>query len=110
MSYPDDNPKTALGEAKLSMSDTPTESLRMLAEVHSSGAKKYGSLNWRKHDVSATVYYNAAQRHLMSWFDGEDYDPESGLPHLAHVMACASILIDAKVHGSLNDNRPLGQK
>jgi hypothetical protein len=52
------------------------------------------------------VYYDAAMRHLMAYFDGQDLDPESGLPHLAHVMACASILIDAKKNETLNDNRP----
>ena len=105
--YPDDNPKTAFGQAKLGMSDTPIHSLRMLAKVHSNGAAKYGSLNWRENNVSATVYYNAAMRHLMAWFEGDDLDPESGLPHLAHVMACASILIDADLNETLNDNRPV---
>lgn len=105
--YPDGNPKTILGQAKPRMSDTPTQSVRMLGQVHTMGAEKYGAFNWREHNVSSTVYYDAAMRHLMAYFDGENLDAESGLPHLAHVMACASILIDADHHGSLNDNRPL---
>lgn len=105
--YPDGNPKTVLGQAKPRMSDTPTQSLQMLGAVHTMGAAKYGSFNWREHNVSSTVYYDAAMRHLMAYFDGENLDAESGLPHLAHVMACASILIDADHHGSLNDNRPI---
>jgi hypothetical protein len=55
--------------------------------------------------VSSTVYYDAALRHLMAWFDGETIDPESGLSHLAHVMACCNILLDAEKNGKLNDNR-----
>ena len=104
--YPDDNPKTALGEAKPKMSHTPTESIRLLGQVHSMGAAKYGAFNWREKTVSSTVYYDAAMRHLMAYFDGQDIDDESGLPHLAHVMACCSILLDASNGNTLNDNRP----
>lgn len=104
--YPDDNPKTALGEAKPKISDTPTVGIREMGRVHSMGAAKYGRFNWREHTVSASVYYDAAWRHLEAWFNGEDLDPESGLPHLAHIMACMNILLDAEEHGKLNDNRP----
>ena len=104
--YPDDNPKTALGEAKPKISDTPTVGIREMGKVHSMGASKYGAFNWRQHQVSASVYYDAAWRHLSAWYDGEDLDPESGLSHLAHVMACMNILMDAELHAKLNDNRP----
>ena len=104
--YPDNNPKTMLGEAKPKMSDTPTESIRLLGQVHTMGAAKYGAFNWRDKTVSSTVYYDAAMRHLMAYYDGQDIDEESGLPNLAHVMACCSILIDAKDNETLNDNRP----
>jgi len=103
--YPDDNPKTALGEAKTKLSDTPTVGIQEMGKVFTGGAAKYGRFNWRDHAVSATVYYDAAQRHLMAWFAGEDIDPESGISHLAHVMSCCNIVLDAKEHGKLNDNR-----
>ena len=104
--YPDDNPKTQLGEAKPKISDAPTIAIRALGQVMSMGAVKYGAFNWREKCVSSTVYYDAAWRHLSAWFEGEDLDPESGLPHLGHVMACMAILIDAEANGMLNDNRP----
>lgn len=103
--YPDDNPKTAFGEAKTKLSDTPTIGIQKMGRVFTGGAEKYGRFNWRDHTVSATVYYDAAQRHIMAWFNGEDMDPESGEPHLAHVMACCNILLDAQEKGKLNDNR-----
>ena len=106
MSYPDDNPKTALGEAKPKLSDTPTIGIRELGRVHTMGSLKYGRFNWRDHTVSSSVYYDAAMRHLMAWFEGEDVDPESGIDHRAHVMACMNILMDAEEHEKLNDNRP----
>lgn len=107
--YPDDNPKTVYGEAKFRISDTPINSIRLLGLVHNNGAEKYGTLNWRKHTVSASVYYNAAWRHMAAWYEGDDLDPESGLPHLAHVMACMSIILDAEKFGKLNDDRPTTQ-
>lgn len=103
--YPDDNPKTMYGEAKTKVSDTPTIGIQKMGRVFTGGAVKYGRFNWRDHTVSATVYYDAAMRHLMAWFNGEDTDPESGEPHLAHVMACCNILMDAGQCGKLNDNR-----
>ena len=104
-SYPDDNPKTQYGEKKLKMSSTPVMPLQEMGKVFELGAKKYGRYNWRLHAVSATVYYDAALRHLMAWFEGEDTDPESGVSHLAHVMACMAILMDAQKNGKLKDNR-----
>jgi hypothetical protein len=102
---PDDNPKTLYGEQKWKLSDVPSIAIQMLGRVMSMGRAKYGRFNWRKHNVSATVYYDAMQRHLALWFEGQDIDEESGLPHLGHVMACATILLDAKDRGTLNDNR-----
>lgn len=103
--YPDDNPKTAFGEKKPKMSDTPTVGIVEMGKVFTMGAGKYGRFNWRQHRVSSTVYYDAAQRHLLAWFEGENIDPESGLSHLAHVMACMNIILDAEKHSKLNDNR-----
>lgn len=70
------------------------------------GAEKYGPFNWRETDVRAEVYYNAAMRHLMQWFQGEDKARDSGVHHLGHAMACMAILIDAEQQGCLIDNRP----
>lgn len=104
---PAENPKTAAGRAKPSLFSTiPTASLPHLGEVMKLGANKYGPFNWRDTPVPAATYIDAAGRHLLSWFDGEDLDPESGMSHLAHVMACCAIIIDAKENNMLDDNRP----
>jgi hypothetical protein len=70
------------------------------------GAKKYGPYNWRSKKVSSSVYYAAAMRHLMAWWEGEDTDPESGGSHLGHVGACVGILLDNLGTDVLNDDRP----
>ncbi len=54
------------------------------------GAKKYSAHGWRA-VKGRTRYLNATLRHIFAYARGEDNDPESGLPHLAH--AAASILI-----------------
>lgn len=88
------------------MSVVPPDALVHLMRAMQNGAEKYGAFNWRDKTVSATVYYDAALRHLMSWFDGEKAASDSGVHHLGHVMACCAILLDAEENGCLNDNRP----
>lgn len=70
----------------------PTEPLRYLALVYGMGAKKYADDNWRK-GYDWKLSYGAMQRHLNAFWGGEDMDPESHLPHLAHAMwHCATLL------------------
>jgi hypothetical protein len=55
--------------------------------------------------VRASTYYDAHRRHITAWFEGEDVDIDSGLPHLCHAIACLAIIIDAGAAGKLNDDR-----
>lgn len=103
--YPDDNPKTVVGTTKPSLGAIPPSALIHLGLAMEDGRRKYGHFNWREKRVSSGVYYDAMQRHLLAWWDGEDNARDSGVHHLAHVMACCAILLDAEVNKSLNDNR-----
>jgi hypothetical protein len=103
---PDNNPKTAYGIKKPSLAKIPPAALIHLAVVMGLGAKKYGAYNWRETQVAASVYLDAADRHILSWLDGESIDPESGASHLAHAMACLAIILDAEACGCLVDDRP----
>ena len=105
--YPDDNPKTVQGSKKPAMSCVPPVALLHLSHAMKDGEQKYGRMNWREHTVSSSVYYDAAMRHLMAWFDGETHASDSGVHHLAHVMACCAILLDGESMGVLNDDRSL---
>jgi hypothetical protein len=100
------NPKKRYGSVKPSAHFIPPVAILEEAVVMRLGAEKYGFANWQDSPVDASTYYSAAVRHLMSWFTGEDKDPESGASHLAHVRACCGILIDAMETGSLIDDRP----
>lgn len=104
--YPDDNPKTAFGVAKVPMHLVPPIAVAQMSLAFDNGAVKYGPFNWREKTISSTVYYAAAMRHLQAWFDGEDLAPDSGVHHLAHVMACCAMVLDGGSLGKLNDNRP----
>ena len=42
---------------------------------------------------------------LVQALDGEDADPESGVPHEAHIAACCGIILDALMIGRLADDR-----
>ena len=103
---PDGNPKTVYGMSKPGIEGVPAAPLFMVGEVMRFGAAKYGLTNWRHDPISASVYYNAAMRHLFSWWDGDNLDTETGLPHLAHAVACLMIIMDAKLSDDLNDDRP----
>ena len=108
MSQQANNPKHAIGRTKQSYRCVPPVAFAALGTVMQGGADKYGPFNWGEAGVTATVYYDAALRHLIAWFTGQDLDPESGQPHLAHVMACCAILLDSTALGNLEDDRPSG--
>lgn len=75
-----------------------------VARVAAYGAAKYGRWNWlRGKELSRD--YGAALRHLMAWASGEDLDPESGLPHLAHAAACVMIVYVTQTRGLGRDDR-----
>lgn len=100
------NPKDVIGSTKPPLHNVPCGPLYQIGAAMLSGACKYGSHNWRSIGVRSDVYYDAMLRHIMSWWEGETLDPESGAPHLAHVAACCTILLDAEAAGKLADNRP----
>lgn len=70
------------------------------------GALKYGAYNWREKPISLMGYTAAIERHLKRIRAGEDIDQKSACYHLGHIIATASILLDAELHGTLIDDRP----
>ena len=99
------NPKDLIGSDKIPLHLFPESAVIYGALALLDGALKYGRGNWRVAGVRASIYYDATMRHMSKWFEGEEIDPDSGLPHLAHAMACIAILIDAKTAGKLKDDR-----
>jgi hypothetical protein len=64
-----------------------------VASAHMFGAKKYGDWNFRK-GLEYTRLTDSAMRHLIAFLDGEDLDPESGLPHVHLAGANINMLCD----------------
>lgn len=102
----DTNPKTRYGQAKPPLALVPGSALLFMAEALRDGSDKYGQANWRTDPVSASTYSNALLRHFFAWQEGEDVDPTSGVPHLAHAMTNIAIILDAMACGMLIDDRP----
>jgi hypothetical protein len=108
------NPKDSIGSSKIPMHLWPETATVMGALGLLDGAGKYGRSNYRVSPVRSSIYYDALRRHVGKWFDGQDCDEEqdadgneigSGLPHLAHALACIAILVDAQAAGTLIDDR-----
>ncbi len=99
------NPKDLVGSGKIPLHLWPTTATVMGSMGLLDGMLKYGRSNYRAVGVRASIYYDAACRHLNAWFEGEEVDPDSGLPHMAHALACLAIIVDAQAAGKLTDDR-----
>ena len=104
----DTNPKDAVGIAKVSLSAVPSGPLLEAALGMMEGMLKYRRHNYRIAGVRASVYYDAAMRHLMAWWEGEDFDPDSGagLHHVSKAIAGLIVLRDAMINEKFTDDRP----
>ncbi len=102
----DTNPKDAVGTAKVPLSTVPAQVMAEVGLAMMEGALKYGRHNYRAAGVRASVYYDAALRHLMAFWEGQDIDPDSGLSHLVKAMACCAVLRDSQFRENWTDDRP----
>lgn len=106
MNEKETNPKDAVGIKKVPMSCVSMPVVMEMALGMMEGARKYGRHNYRVAGVRASVYYDAAMRHLAAWWEGQDIDPDSGLSHIAKAMSCLHVLRDAMLNDMWTDDRP----
>lgn len=104
------DPKHALGIQKPQLHLIPPAANIEMAKALELGKAKYGERNWLKNKVAICTYLAAMKRHIDCILDGQDMDEESGAHHLGHVMAGCGIVLDAKRHGMLVDDRVLPKK
>jgi 5'(3')-deoxyribonucleotidase len=71
----------------------PAFAQEQYARVLSKGAEKYADRNWEK-GMPWSKVAASLERHLYAFKRGEDYDPETGLLHMAHVMCNAAFLTE----------------
>lgn len=100
------NPKDAVGIKKVPASTVPARWVMEVGLAMLEGARKYGRHNYRVAGVRASVYYDAARRHLDAWWEGQDIDPKSGLHHLVKASACLAVIRDAMYNNNWEDDRP----
>jgi hypothetical protein len=75
--------KKSMAEPKLPLNLIPPMFPRLVAEVLKFGAKKYAPNNWMN-GMSWEEVLAGVQRHIQAFREGQEKDPETGLPHLAH--------------------------
>jgi hypothetical protein len=100
------NPKDAVGIRKVPFSTIPAQVMAEIGLAMLEGARKYSRHNYRVAGVRASVYYDAAMRHLTAWWEGQDIDPASGLPHVVKALASLTVLRDAQINQKCEDDRP----
>lgn len=83
----------------------PMYALDEIAKVYEYGTKKYDDHNWRKGLEWNKGCAASLLRHLSAWQDGEDYDPESGLPHDVHIAWNAITLVAIRLKNEGTDDR-----
>lgn len=106
VSTKDTNPKDAVGSSKPPLSTIPCPVLFEIGAAMLEGACKYRRHNYRVAGVRSSIYYDAAMRHLMRWWEGEDVDPDSGVSHISKALAGLIVLRDAQMRGMVYDDRP----
>jgi hypothetical protein len=99
------NPKDALGSDKLPLHLWPATATILGSLGLLDGACKYGRSNFRAIGVRASIYVDAAKRHIDAWMEGEDTDPDSSVHHLGHALASLAIIVEAIAKKNLTDDR-----
>lgn len=73
-------------EGKLRYDLVHPKALEDMVKVLTFGAEKYKSRNWER-GMDWTKVIASLKRHIAAWEQGEDYDKETGLFHMAHAAS-----------------------
>lgn len=82
----------------------PSDALWYVARVFGKGAEKYAERNWER-GLKWGASKGALDRHLALFWAGQDFDEESGLPHLAHVAWHSLVLLAMFLRKDGEDDR-----
>lgn len=77
----------------------PMQEIEDIVRVYHLGAKKYAENSWQNVSNGFERYRAALMRHMMAYIDGERYDMELGVNHLASVAWNAIALLWYDKHG-----------
>jgi hypothetical protein len=93
-------------EGKIRYDLVPSFASEQFAKVLTKGSEKYAPRNWELGMKWSNVLASL-ERHLQAIKRGEDFDPETGLLHSAHVMCNAAFLTEYYKIYPQGDDRPL---
>ena len=79
------------GKPQLSYILDSMPALKDMVDVMEFGANKYARNNWQN-SFPKDKLLDSMLRHIDAFYQGEDTDPESGLPHVGHIMCNAMFL------------------
>lgn len=81
------------------------KSMEPMIQVMMYGAKKYERDNWKKACPARLSLLDSLMRHYIKLVEGESIDPESGLPHIGHLMCNAMFYSywEQKTNGQFED-------
>lgn len=102
----EENLKNACGRKKIPYSVVPQNVMAEVGVAMLEGALKYARHNYRERDVTASIFYDSARRHIDMWWEGEDTDPDSQLSHITKAIASLTVLRDGMLSGTFVDDRP----
>ncbi len=101
---------------KVRMDLLPGDALFAIADILTSGAKKYADRNWEL-GMNWSRPFGALMRHMWSWWQGKGptnesfifgvLDPETKRSHLWHAGCCIFFLIAYEMRKTGIDDRPL---
>lgn len=83
----------------------PSFAQEQYAKVLTKGAEKYAERNWEK-GMAWSKVIASLERHLAAVKSGEDFDPETGCFHTAHIMCNAAFLTEYYKIFPQGDDRP----
>lgn len=99
----------AKGSKPEAMALLPWDALLQVAKVYGFGAEKYEPNNWRR-GYDWSLSFSAMQRHLAAFWNGQEHDEESGLPHLAHAAFHVFALLvfqEGEKYQAMDDRPPV---
>jgi hypothetical protein len=91
-------------ESKSRLDLVPPLALEAVGHVLGYGATKYDAHNWMK-GMAWGRMLGAGLRHTFAFIRGQNRDPESGLPHLAHAACCLLMALEYYIRGIGKDDR-----
>ena len=93
------------GQKNVRLHGIPWEGLSELGRVYAFGEQKYDDYNFSK-GYNWSLSYDALQRHLGEFWNGQDSDSESSLHHLAHAAWHCFTLLFFSITERGRDDRP----